>query len=251
MIKFFRRIRQKLLTENKVSKYLLYAIGEILLVVIGILLALQVNNWNEKRKVTIIEVEFLKGLKGEMRANRDQMINVIEAHKKNIAAAHTIIQLFDKDISQISETVLNTLFNDLVLTWTYNPRMGKLNSIIMSGKLDYISNQELKSYLTSFHDEANDANEMNVKFLEIKYSRLDPLVDLIISRKNRFNLLFNDSSNTRSSFNSDYKNVFKSFEIENIINQMWIIAKFGLEEEEEHLTSINDILNLIDDKLED
>ena len=50
MIKFFRRIRQKLLSENKFSKYLFYAIGEIILVVIGILIALQINNWNENRK---------------------------------------------------------------------------------------------------------------------------------------------------------------------------------------------------------
>ena len=50
MIKFFRKIRQKLLSENKFSKYLIYAIGEIVLVVIGILIALQINNWNEGRK---------------------------------------------------------------------------------------------------------------------------------------------------------------------------------------------------------
>lgn len=48
MIKFFRRIRQKLLSENRFNKYLLYAIGEIVLVVVGILIALQINNWNEK-----------------------------------------------------------------------------------------------------------------------------------------------------------------------------------------------------------
>ena len=50
MIKFFRKIRKKMLTENKFSKYMLYAIGEIVLVVIGILIALQINNWNELRK---------------------------------------------------------------------------------------------------------------------------------------------------------------------------------------------------------
>ena len=49
MIKFFRKIRQRLLTENKFSKYLIYAIGEIILVVIGILIALQINTWNDKR----------------------------------------------------------------------------------------------------------------------------------------------------------------------------------------------------------
>ena len=52
MIKFFRKIRQNMIKENKVSKYLLYAIGEIVLVVIGILIALSINNWNENRKLT-------------------------------------------------------------------------------------------------------------------------------------------------------------------------------------------------------
>ena len=50
MLKIFRKIRQNMLKNNKVTAYLLYAIGEIVLVMIGILLALQVNNWNEKRK---------------------------------------------------------------------------------------------------------------------------------------------------------------------------------------------------------
>ncbi|MGB5405151.1 MAG: DUF6090 family protein, partial [Robiginitalea sp.] len=50
MLRFFRQIRQRLLTDNKFSKYLLYAIGEILLVVIGILIALQIDNWNEENK---------------------------------------------------------------------------------------------------------------------------------------------------------------------------------------------------------
>ena len=50
MLRFFRHIRQSLLQENKISKYLLYALGEILLVVIGILIAMQINNWKEERK---------------------------------------------------------------------------------------------------------------------------------------------------------------------------------------------------------
>ncbi|MCB0818869.1 MAG: hypothetical protein KDB77_15265, partial [Flavobacteriales bacterium] len=60
MIKFFRNIRQKLLAENKFSRYLVYAIGEIFLVVIGILIALQINNWNADRHLLQKEIDILK-----------------------------------------------------------------------------------------------------------------------------------------------------------------------------------------------
>jgi len=62
MIKFFRHIRQRMIKENRVSKYLLYAIGEIVLVVIGILIALQINNWNSERKEANLEEEILVGI---------------------------------------------------------------------------------------------------------------------------------------------------------------------------------------------
>jgi hypothetical protein len=62
MIKFFRKIRQNLLTENRYSKYLLYAIGEIALVMIGILLALQINNWNEDKKNQILVKTYVSNL---------------------------------------------------------------------------------------------------------------------------------------------------------------------------------------------
>jgi len=66
MIKFFRNIRQNLLMENKTGKYLKYAIGEIILVVIGILIALQINNWNENKKRTVLEIKHLKELKSDI-----------------------------------------------------------------------------------------------------------------------------------------------------------------------------------------
>ena len=74
MISIFRQIRQRLLTDNKFSKYLLYAIGEILLVVIGILIALQVNTWNERRKEKAIERKILVELKRTLESNQVLMI---------------------------------------------------------------------------------------------------------------------------------------------------------------------------------
>ena len=63
MIKFFRKIRQQLLAKNKVSSYLLYAVGEIVLVVIGILIALSINNWQQENQNKKLEKRYLEDLR--------------------------------------------------------------------------------------------------------------------------------------------------------------------------------------------
>lgn len=87
MIKIFRKIRQKLLSENKFSKYLIYAIGEIILVVIGILIALQINNWNEKQKnetkTRLLFSEILQDIENDIKAIDD--INLFIDNKDSIA----------------------------------------------------------------------------------------------------------------------------------------------------------------------
>ncbi|WP_108423371.1 DUF6090 family protein [Flagellimonas amoyensis] len=83
MIKFFRRIRHKALTENKFGKYLTYAIGEIILVVIGILIALQVNNWNESRKNSLVKSSYTHSL--------------INDFKKDSVALGSLLSRLEKD----------------------------------------------------------------------------------------------------------------------------------------------------------
>jgi hypothetical protein len=85
MIKFFRKIRQKLLSENKIGKYLTYAIGEIVLVVIGILIALQINNWNENRKQQIKLQQIYHEILADLKRERDYanfIINKFEGQRK-------------------------------------------------------------------------------------------------------------------------------------------------------------------------
>ena len=77
MIKFFRKIRQNMIKENRASKYLLYALGEIILVVIGILIALQINNSNELRKQRHQELQYLKNIKSDVKLNIAHLDNYI------------------------------------------------------------------------------------------------------------------------------------------------------------------------------
>ena len=70
MIKFFRKIRQNLLNEGKTARYFKYAIGEIILVVIGILIALQINTWNQQRLDRKIESKYLRSIVDEINSNK-------------------------------------------------------------------------------------------------------------------------------------------------------------------------------------
>ena len=81
MIKFFRHIRQNLIMENKTGKYLKYAIGEIVLVVIGILIALQINNWNETKKEQAMTNKYLSGFVSDLEKDRAQLDNLINVRK--------------------------------------------------------------------------------------------------------------------------------------------------------------------------
>ncbi len=106
MINFFRNIRHQLFTQNKVSKYLLYAIGEIVLVVIGILIALQINNWNEERKDRKIEKSVLLDLKDNLERNM-VLIDYATAEIKGInQTTGAIIDIFEKKKS-FSDTLIH------------------------------------------------------------------------------------------------------------------------------------------------
>ncbi|NKI30422.1 DUF6090 family protein [Croceivirga thetidis] len=103
MIKFFRRIRQKLLSENKFSKYLIYAIGEIVLVMIGILLALQVNNWNENRKTQNTINEYYGQLLEDLKKDSSFSKITIEEFKNNQQAFQKYYELYNKDNLELEE----------------------------------------------------------------------------------------------------------------------------------------------------
>ena len=98
MIKFFRKIRQNLLSEGKTGKYLIYAIGEIVLVVIGILIALSINNLNEERKVNIFEKKLLEDLFPFMESNSWQLGMSIKGSERHIKSAEIILNHLENSL---------------------------------------------------------------------------------------------------------------------------------------------------------
>jgi hypothetical protein len=112
MIKFFRKIRHKLLSENRWNKYLIYAIGEIILVVIGILIALQINNWNENRKQQI-----------KAKLNYHEVLADLDRERVH---ANFIINKFE-DQRQAYKEYLNSFANEKISRKTMYNRLLQLN----------------------------------------------------------------------------------------------------------------------------
>ena len=102
MIRFFRQLRQRLLTENRFGKYLLYAVGEILLVVIGILLALQINTWNEDRISKIEEQKYLKRLKQDLLRDVERLGEIRGNYETRLILGLELLDSLGKNNGSIS-----------------------------------------------------------------------------------------------------------------------------------------------------
>lgn len=96
MIKFFRRIRRKLIDKGNLKKYLLYAFGEIFLVMVGILLALQVNNWNENKKDRNTEAKLLIELKENLKSNLTKLQDDIQTELRSIKSIELVVDHIQK-----------------------------------------------------------------------------------------------------------------------------------------------------------
>ena len=158
MIKFFRHIRKSLLMENKTSKYFKYAIGEIILVVIGILIALQINNWNENRKSRIQEIKYLKNLKKDISLELINNDSIIKYRAATARAAANMLSL--KPLSTVDGLLeLEFLIQQVFQRVDFIPTNNTYKELLSSGNLNFITNDSIKDYLLELDKEyVNIAN---------------------------------------------------------------------------------------------
>jgi len=158
MIKFFRKIRYDLMEKNKTGKYLKYAIGEILLVMIGILLALQVSNWNSDRKDRISERKLLDNIHRDFIANKVNFDSLKVFNYRNVAALDSMIDLFPID-GDSGKLKTFWEYNKNIEDIRYNAYSSTVETVISSNSLELIENEELQGYLMSWKDVLLDFQE--------------------------------------------------------------------------------------------
>ena len=175
MIKFFRKIRYDLIEKNKTGKYFKCAIGEIILVVIGILIALQINNWNEQRKERIQEKIFLKRFEVELNTNLENILTAISLNKNRIHRAEFLLRTIDKpQLAADSSSYFMISIEHAGYTNIPLISDNAFEELKSSGNLSLISNEVLRAALQKYYSWTSYEGQYNFlqQDIQLNYSHL-------------------------------------------------------------------------------
>jgi len=223
MIKFFRKIRQKTLTENKFGKYLTYAIGEIILVVIGILIALSINNWNENRKNSIEEKAILENLLENLNLSKiqsEQLISEESQLKQNLIQ---ILGVDSKDNKVKDKTISDSIFKNAV--WDLQsdmPTFNAYNNLKSTNKLSLIKNKNINEKFTELEFRQNKLNDILEDRLSVHQIRIDDILEHDIN----FIPLVKSNIPTINIENESRNNYLQVLEIKRIRNLLGMKLSF-------------------------
>ena len=150
-MRFFRKIRQKLLLGNKLGKYLPYAIGEIFLLVIGILIALQINNWNQRKQNQKLELEYLSGLKTNLNDDIVELSKLFETDTIILDAYTFLVKtLNNSNYTSKQQELASALYNTARLHW-FEGNNVIFEDLKYSGKLIFIQSDSIRHSIQTYY----------------------------------------------------------------------------------------------------
>ncbi|MDJ0644547.1 MAG: DUF6090 family protein [Flavobacteriaceae bacterium] len=252
MLKFFRRIRRTLLSENKFSKYLVYAIGEIVLVVIGILIALQINNWNENRK----EAESERKLFANLKIDFENRLNELEAFyiSKKVAVQniHKLNTVIAEGKSDINESEIVEILASLVNNFTFNEDFKLLEGVFNTGLINDIKNEELKRHLIEWPQLVEEMLEEQRIFQNDNLTKFGPLLDKYISNRRlyeNFRIRNYQLPKGRSvTLKENYEGLLNDPLLENYLATKELHLKISIIDNGNLIESAKEIIRLLEEK---
>ncbi|WP_052184166.1 DUF6090 family protein [Psychroserpens sp. Hel_I_66] len=240
---------------GKTGKYFKYAIGEIILVVIGILIALQINNWNENRKASNEELNILIALQSDFLISKNRIQETIKVQTNAMRHSEELIKIYERQ-NKMEFEYFDTHLDSLDYLISYGgswyraePITGAYNSLISAGKIDLIQNQDLRQLLAQFiadFESGFEDQDTAMSLLDVLNKETTHFVLKIASNKfrERFNFeprRVNELNIAASFFSNDafFGNLYlkSALEYNRIIRQ------------NELLNQTNSILNLINQEL--
>jgi len=220
MIKFFRNIRKNLLNEGKTSRYLKYAIGEIILVMIGILLALQVNNWNNSRTDDKTRKELIKNLYTEFMINKNELEGRLNSNDKGMMHIKKVLGMMTPKYDTLDVKLLDSLMVHVLSIQTYDGSSGVLMDMIGNNKLGLITNDSLRIALASWTQKVDNVQERESRVMKLNRDYLNPYL------YKHYSYMHIDESTGEdnmpiSKLPFDNRNVMANVEFETILNDYY------------------------------
>lgn len=253
MFRIFKSFRKKSISDQISSGYYKYALGEVLLVMVGILLALQVDNWNEERKEKKLEEQILINLHAEVKANVQIIERVIVSKKKVLNACRRILEQTGPDNFWQSSMEFDSLLAWAIVSgFKYFPETGVMSDFINSGKVSLLENDSLRKLITSLpHDilliqdeESVYRNELHTYFLPFVGKHYPTRI--IAPRLHQFQL---DYSTGSSRFNAQPEQLLNNMEFESMLNTQYIWFTIALSFYDDLKSKYRIILELIETEL--
>ena len=154
MIHFFRRIRQGLINKERAGKYLLYAIGEIILVVIGILIALSINNWNEERKNNILEQEYYCRLLEDVEQDIEQIDKFLIDVQDRIRSANNAVRLLKNEEANKLEVATAMAYSISAIVSDFTPNNSAFEDLKSGANLNIIKDKDIIKAMNNYFKKA-------------------------------------------------------------------------------------------------
>lgn len=163
MLRFFRKIRRRLLDEGHLAKYAAYAIGEVLLVVVGILIALQINNLNEERKEAVLASTYIGNLRQDMNSDLETLESVLAALEFYEEEGFYSLNVIDGKIVEIDKVrfLKSLIWNNHYQV--FRPSRSTFDDLISSGNIRLIHNNGLKVALSRFYMQDDWTEQFGVR----------------------------------------------------------------------------------------
>ena len=232
MIKFFRKIRQNLLSEGKIGNYLKYAIGEIILVVIGILIALQLNNLNENKKNDVFEKEILSQVQENLKSDKLVLKQIELNFMKAIESSKKIL---NAEESQKTEDSIKIWLGAIIQFDRFQP-LTNAYEVLKSNGLDRISNKQLRFLLGKYYDDESLRMIKSTNDIEIAFN--DHWIPILFEETVEFEF-------KKSVELKDYSVLLKSSKERNILKLNRDNYSSGINKIKSGISTIEEIQNLI------
>lgn len=226
MMKLFRKVRQQMLSESKLRKYLVYAVGEIILVVIGILIAVSINNWKQSKDLEQIEQNLYKDLIQELNTDLDEIKGNRDYNNKYLSRYNRASEIIINDLQKQQIDTLAIIATELTNFSDFKNEESSYNKLAASGKLELIVNKEILLQLQNLSILYNYINRLEKNQEQFMYSIVPKISKYL--RIKPFQIMYPDEL-------YDYK----------FQNDIEILIKIGLEKDGLYKEIEKDMLNLI------